>query len=195
MKLGVYAFIGFLLAASVAQADRVYQFVDYPDLQNGYTVAGTITTTDTAPDDSRLSEEEILDWQWSITGPNNFQRSFHPDGFINALNVTVSPEHIGLPLHSTSSFSLSAPPNVVGSSRPNVFLHWLTFLCSESEDSCISRYTFGFSGRDAVIPYWRSDIPHETSTWTIAMAVPEPSSLLTVVILLLGFCACRRRGS
>ena len=58
-----------LLLAAVttpASAARIYNIVDYPDLQNGHTVTGTITTSDGAPDDGLLDIAEILDWEWEV---------------------------------------------------------------------------------------------------------------------------------
>src|SRR5262245_31502657 len=58
--------------AGPCHAARVYQVVNYPLEQFGHTINGTITTTDDAPLDSILQATEILDWQWSITGPHAF---------------------------------------------------------------------------------------------------------------------------
>ncbi len=45
-------------------ADRTYNFLNYPDLQNGWTISGTITTDGTT---GTIQSTNILSWTWTIT--------------------------------------------------------------------------------------------------------------------------------
>lgn len=69
-----HSFAGGLCAAvlclglhSMAEAATVYTFVDYPSMQNGYTLAGTITTDGTTGTYA-LNSEHVLGWEFSLTG-------------------------------------------------------------------------------------------------------------------------------
>ncbi|MCA9239635.1 MAG: hypothetical protein KDA37_05525, partial [Planctomycetales bacterium] len=81
-----------LLAAASAHAERIYRLVDYPDLQNGHTLSGTITTTDDAPDDGLLHAGEIVAWEWSSTGPSVgvIYADHKLDPAVSALDISIS---------------------------------------------------------------------------------------------------------
>ena len=69
--LPIAAFTFCVLLSTPCQAFRIYRFVNYPLIQEGHTLDGTITVTDDAPVDSFLDTDEILDREWTVAGPNN----------------------------------------------------------------------------------------------------------------------------
>ena len=63
------AVVAVLLAFGSAYGNgfQVYEFNNYPAEQSGSTLTGTITVSDTAPDDGLLSVGEILAWEFTMT--------------------------------------------------------------------------------------------------------------------------------
>ena len=53
------------------RADVIYEIVDYPEEQNGWTLSGTISVLDTAKDDSLLDGAEITEWDWTASKGGN----------------------------------------------------------------------------------------------------------------------------
>jgi hypothetical protein len=104
-RLAASAFVAVVasIAASPCIAARVYQLVDYPADQDGNSLSGTITTTDSAPLDSILDTAEILEWQWSITGPIPVVASSSDFDFDDseATRVRITNSSIELPLATT----------------------------------------------------------------------------------------------
>ena len=66
---------GATLAPGEVSADFVYNVVNYPALQNGYTVSGTITTL--VDQGTSLPPSDITAWNITITGPS-FTSTFTP---------------------------------------------------------------------------------------------------------------------
>jgi hypothetical protein len=169
-------------------AARVYQFVDYPADQEGYSLTGTITTTDDAPLDSILDAAEILDWQWSITGPYPFSASradFLTD-HTAATGVRISQTAIELLLATVdrpqlSQLQLSRQTSLTPRGSLGHTLSWGTRY-----DAMSGHFNF-YSARslhgDAIQGYWGTQPTSlGSSTWAIAVAIPEPGTLGTAAV-------------
>jgi len=57
-----------LTLPSAVLADRTYNIQNYPDLQNGWTLSGTITTDGTI---GTIQSTNILSWTWTVTSGVN----------------------------------------------------------------------------------------------------------------------------
>ena len=173
-----------LLASSSAQAARIYNIIDYPDLQSGHSLNGTITTTDDAPDDGMLQEEEVLDWHWEISGPNNISADWVEENSVFIDNIRITEDQILFRLDSISIMRLITPQL-----NPTVSLQWITIESSPYH----SFFQAGFGGRDALIPYWTGNISSvKEIEWTIATAIPEPSAILVGILSIAQFVISRR---
>jgi hypothetical protein len=73
----------------------VYNLVNYADLQNGYTLSGTITTDGTI---GTLTPADVSAWSFSVTGPFSFQAtSLSPGATDVVLNLSASAAELTLP--------------------------------------------------------------------------------------------------
>jgi hypothetical protein len=67
LRCGSAAFVaacGLLVAAQDASASIQYDFVDYPAYENGYTLAGSLTTDGTT---GAITSNDILNWSFTIS--------------------------------------------------------------------------------------------------------------------------------
>lgn len=186
-----------LIGAGVpAHAERVYHLVDYPALQNGHTLSGTITTTDDAPADGILKTAEILDWHWSITGQNPYSAYYNPSpptGLTTNLaqNIAISASIIGLPMDAAARLYLNhfpmtgAPPGSI-----ELFLSWQTFL--NNQGTYASSSALQYPARDTQIPIWTSFLTSPSNIWLVAVAIPEPSIFISLLLLIVTACNTRR---
>ena len=181
-------FVVVLLCPSSSHAARIYNIIDYPLLQEGHTLTGTITTTDDAPLDSMLDVAEILDWQWSITGPNILSAADTPPPTSGspttfADGISISSLTIELPLATQTDLRLwQITPKSRGLLRA---LRWST---SDPGLDGIYSSNNNAGRRDGDVPleFWSSEIANpDGASWVIANAVPEPSSLLLFILCLL----------
>jgi len=187
----------FCLATS-ADAARIYQLVNYPDLQNGHTLSGTITTTDDAPDDSLLEEHEVLAWQWDITGPNNHSASHEPpppfETVVSIIGISISTSAIELPRIRDSQLLLSRQQRdggiVVVRSQA-----WFTRY-DDVSDTVSLRTAASLFDYDLVGSIWSSEYPDPelNGSMVIATLVPEPSCVALLTICSLMWFDVRRRG-
>ena len=176
-----------LLAPISAHAARIYNIVDYPDLQNGHSLSGTITTTDDAPDDGMLQEEEVLDWHWEISGPNNITADWVEENSVFTNNILITEDQIQLVLDSNSGMVLITPQDF-----PTVSLQWVTIKTSVDENLFFSEVAAGFIGRDGLIPYWTSQVETNGETnWVIATVVPEPAAIFIGIVFIITLTTCR----
>lgn len=168
-----------------AHAARIYSLVDYPDLQNGHTLSGTITTTDDAPDDGLLVTEEILDWEWDIDGPNVLSASLAPgstDTF--AHGISISTRTIELPFATPADLRLWQ--RNTGSRGGSVdALRWSVVF-----DNAIGVYSSnnvaGFLGGDVPTTFWLTTLSSPSNSgWVIATVIPEPGTQSLVSILVM----------
>ena len=169
-----------LIAPSTAHSAQIYSLVDYPDLQNGYTVSGTITTAAGAPDDGLLAEEEILDWQWEVSnGMEMFVGQMHPiepdsSSLTEVLGgIEIDSQGIYLPHVLGNTFKLEIGTNLNSRGANQWRLLW-----GNGTAFPLSQYVFnGVRGGDIGFQAWSSDLPATPNRWQIAARVPEPSGL------------------
>jgi len=181
-------------------AERVYRMVDNPAIQNGYLLDGTITTTDDAPFDSPLSEEEILGWDWSLSGNGSYSASslqYTDDGRI-ALGVRITPTTIELPLATAENPGLAELQ--LQRSVPNRGLVGHSIRWNTQYDVALGARNISAAyqlGGDVVIGFWSGEVVVDhASTWVLARAVPEPASVVCVALAVISLLAtCRARSS
>lgn len=115
--------LGIALVPRVVTAGTIYNLVDYPALQNGYDLSGTIVTNGTTGDLSGgdlILRDVIQSWSVLITKADtpSFTLSFSgtggPGGFGLAGLLRVTQDDIELaPQSDPSGFSLGTPPGGV----------------------------------------------------------------------------------
>ena len=184
-----------LLFFEVVYADRVYQLVDYPAVQSGYSLSGSITTTDDAPADRKLALNEVIDWQYHISGPVNLSATLGPNPIFPSIpttdiqNISISSQAIELPpvvesqVVSDISFIdfIDFMDGAPGWSI--VALVWKTGL-GDRRDPGTRVTTEAFTSED---PLWSVENNVGSSAWVIARYVPEPASIvigLSVALIL-----------
>jgi len=177
------------LPQAVLAGSITYDIVNYPDLQNGWTLSGTITTDATM---GPITQLDITSWTWSITKVvDNIVRDYtfrstDPGGVVAGIGLTATSSELLLPFSDSNSFSLQTKAAALFDGvEPG------PFGIAQALHTTASNQTGG-----EPVPYWttRTTDPQYTesfviaSTTTAAAAVPEPSSLY-----LLGFgavCGC-----
>lgn len=185
----VFAFV--MLNARAVSGDIIYSIEDYPAFQNGHSLAGTIVTTDTAPDDGLLMSAEIVDWSFTVTGASGFSLSntgSSPDEVTGNINISPTEITIGFPADGeTNQFELA---DTLG----NPFLRYL-WVNDINAQGVFEQYEASESnGNEA----WQS-FPGPSGlgggqSWVIAtaVAVPEPSPLLLLAALAVPMIVRRR---
>lgn len=181
---------------SVSQASLIYSFEDYANFQNGHTLSGTITTTDSAPDDGLLVSAEILDWSFSVIGPNGFSAS---------KNANSPPEVFGEVGISATQITIGFPPNEPEANELNFQtglgqfpqLRYLQ-INDPFGAGVIEQYEAGLSGSAwQTFPNALGGNPWVVATAAVTAApLPEPSSLLvwSLASSLVGLMWWRRRA-
>lgn len=171
LRFLVSVLMGVAGLCSTACGDIIYTMEDHPAFQNGHSLSGTITTTDTAPDDGLLLSSEIVDWAFSVSGPNAFTaaKSTGSPAPVVTGAVGISPTAITMqfPVIDPSVNELTFSQMAGG---PTIrYLQVLDF----TGPGVFGEYSgIATAGSDA----WQS-LPDETglgNPWLIATAVPEP---------------------
>lgn len=170
--------------SSVAHADLVYDFYNHPLDQNGHSLSGTITTTDTAHADGSLTAGEVISWSWSTSGSNPISGSSSDLNSSTLINgwVSISPTEITL-----------AQPNIMSQEQYGLVLSGSAgrLIWVRDEDG-FGGFTELFEAQGS----WQSYSPGMSNTdpWLVATVstVPEPSSGLALLALV-GYCLRRRR--
>ena len=202
--LGVTAW----LVPITSYAERIYHFVDYPLLQAGHTLQGTITTTDDAPSDAILETEEILAWQWSVMGPNvrfsvmpgedtfTATHDGHTENGTVATGVSISPTAIELPLATSENSNLAElllwrfTPGGRGSFGYR--LGWSTKFFDDGRGQH-NHYRASNQRGDVINLFWAGSFSSsEDSNLLLAIAVPEPSTSALGYLALLGLFFLKR---
>ena len=179
-----------------AHAARIYELVNYPDLQSGHTLSGTITTTDDAPDDGLLETEEIRDWEWMISGQTNIWAVYEPTNGTAypptiSEDIAISPSSIELPSTAEATLSLMVVDDLGGGSVHTVGVGWATYFLNSS-DIFVSVNSTSLFFDDVVQDYWYSTLdPPQESNWVIAEFIPEPSVIAISVAAALFITATR----
>jgi len=97
------------LPQAVLAGSITYDIVNYPDLQNGWTLSGTITTDATM---GPITQLDITSWTWSITKVvDNIVRDYtfrstDPGGVVAGIGLTATSSELLLPFSDSNSFSL-----------------------------------------------------------------------------------------
>ena len=174
------------LCAGTVDAARIYRLVDYPDLQNGHTLSGTITTTDDAPDDGLLDLAEILDWEWEVSdGLEITTGQMHPveldsQSFTETVGIEIDSQGIYFPHELGNRLKLQILTNLDSRGSNDWRLGWFNGNASPP-----SVYVFGgIVEGDIGIQSWGSDLPNDQDRWLIATIVPEPSAVPLAAMLL-----------
>jgi len=69
----------------------VYQIQIYADLQNGYTLSGTITTDGTI---GTLTSADVTAWSFSVSGPTDYAGTSQSGGARTSVsNLALPPPH------------------------------------------------------------------------------------------------------
>ncbi len=171
-----------LLAAclpNVGDAALVYRFINYPDLQSGYTFDGTITVADTASNDGVLSLDEVLYWSWTATGPRSLTGQFQANPQVPyeatvVIGIQIDSAGIYLPLGTQSRLSLDEYTN----QRSRGFNFRRLYWVGGSATAVPWHALVGVDEGDIGLRAWGKAVPMISARWTIAAAVPEPTTLL-----------------
>lgn len=167
--------------ASKASAGFVYEFQNYATLQNGFTLAGTITTD---IDSGTLTSAHILAWSFTISsGSSSTTYDSTTAGNVVHGSATVSASAITLGATDSLSFD-----NGIGWSPLQYNRTGPTFYLSKPDG--FTTNWFGSPGLSGL----------GGDPWVIALAqqplntVPEPASLSLLVIGMAGVVGYRSRG-
>ena len=190
-------FLIMLLFTSPAHAARIYELVNYPDLQNGHTLTGTITTTDNAPDDGLLALEEILDWQWSVSGANSFlaQKSDFFSEESGTTGVSISDRSISINLQTSNRAMLRLNRSDISGDFPQeINGHDLTWIKDDPAQTVTgTRYGAWSSQGGELTDFWLGvGLSDKNSIWEIAIAIPEPTTTALIIPVALATLALRR---
>lgn len=168
-------------------AAQLYQFVDYPELQNGYSLSGTIQVSNDAISDGTLEANEILHWEWSALGPNTLTSRLG-----DPLPTFYTPTRAsGISIDSTGIYLLQEPGNMLQFYEQSIpgesplsdrLLDWRA-----TTDGDLHYSMDATVGGDIGIIAWSSlqQFPAGTQRWRIARFVPEPSAVLMSQVTLL----------
>ncbi len=197
-RRSVFLFLGgaVFAAASVARADTLtYDFVNYPSIQNGYTIIGQIITDGAQ---GTLAKEDVLSWSYSVVGTPNI--AVGPPGPVGGL-VSWTQGDNELYLGTSSGTGAGPPYQDFGIYADAVGLHlpqdpWEIFGGLDYNSYFVGPY-YTVNG----IPYgplWEGPIPNETddpqipgypNTILLATLVPEPSTLALLIAGAVGLLA------
>jgi hypothetical protein len=148
-----------LTPREVGAASITYDVVNFPDLQNGYTVTGTITTNGAT---GTIPPSDITSWDITITQGNNTIEEFTTTNTTAAGFFFATPTSIAIPFDFGGMvFQNANETNRIG---------WLNDVHSLSSYSATVNSTV----------LWAS--LREDSIGVIATAVPEPSSAVLASI-------------
>lgn len=163
--------------AAIEAGSIVYNIQNYADLQNGYTLSGTITTDGTI---GTLTSDNITAWSVSVTGPTDYS--------VNS--QTIEAFTVILNLIATTTELLLPPPTVFRQAIFGTNDQAIETVLSYSRDSneSLDLYTFKGNGTNGAVwsdagtspPFGPGLQLGGGDTWVIATAsaaVPEPGTL------------------
>jgi len=155
-----------LTLPSAVLADRTYNIQNYPDLQNGWTLSGTITTDGTI---GTIIPPNILSWTWTITnGASSFTVSSTDPGAVVKTTDGITATGVAL--------LVPFPNQALLLTSPGGALTWGTDLTqySTAGEAFLTPTTgTGWSTTETAEP----GSPAWLFASTSPVAVPEPSSL------------------
>jgi hypothetical protein len=155
---------GIAIAPRAARADRVYDIVNYPSLQSGDTVSGTITTDGVTGTDLPVTNffgpSHIIDWNVTLSDSNGPIVSFtRSDSDFSGTTFSATPTELIINPADYDSLSFQI---LLGINPNFVSFGWY------GEGSFVD-YSYGtFFG-----PYWATGV---SGPFIVATAVPEPST-------------------
>jgi len=169
-----------LSPAHVARAgDVTCNIVQYPSLQNGYTLSGSITTDGHF---GPISATDITAWSYTITqgsSPITTETSTNLGAYLDLVALTASPHQLIVPA--------AAPAELTGTALANSDdLHSLVFRDDYGLSSAPPFWAYTASTNYLSEPgnLWNSlSSAPPASPWVIAQtAVPEPASLTLALL-------------
>ncbi len=173
------------LPPAVLAGSTTYKIQNYPDLQNGWTVSGTITTDGFI---GGINQNDIKSWTWTMTsGATTYTAKSTDPGaltYLSGTGIQETPTEIllDLPISSWPSAGLLQDEgwNTAGlESGGGQGLEWINGPANDS--TYYAAFLFPPSEWVWVTPIWTSNEP--PAEWLLAQksaAVPEPASLYLV---------------
>jgi hypothetical protein len=155
----------------LARADIIYNLIDYPADQNGWSISGTITTDGMT---GYLTSNDILAWTWTATdGTSTISRS-SPGSLFEVVGLLATPQSLSIP---DEDDKLKIGNNDSGG---NVFLLWQNVDGSHDviyQGQMGPEAGFGWFTRPSNA-IWQNDYQIANLTPGSSSAVPEPSSII-----------------
>ncbi len=176
------------LPPAVLAGSTTYNILNYPDLQNGWTVSGTITTDGFIGD---LNENDIKSWTWTIssgwgtytatsTDPGSSTGSQGPGFQATTTEILLHLSTTPATPITTLSLLKELTPGLPLSDQLIVGMQWENFNGYMETQG-------GLAGWPTNIAMWETKIPSPpapTAAWLLAQtsdaAVPEPAPLYLV---------------
>jgi hypothetical protein len=191
-----------LLVGSVAQAELKYRFVNYPGLQSGGILDGSISLPDDFlgrdPMSTPIVEPFGSGFEWSAISSAGVHISVARDALFKSVLVIVGSVSV-----TESAIILSPPPAFhTGTLSLQENFYADGFLVGRrsltytlSEDPLLNLFTANefvthANGSETVTVLWRT-VPSASfiasSGWVIATRVPEPSALILLLTIAMAF--------
>lgn len=179
------------LPSAVLAGSTTYNILNYPALQNGWTVSGTITTDGFIGD---INQTDIKSWTWTITsGATSYtSNSTDPGSFPQLSGAGIQETPTDILLHIPPSMKPSAVLLLIGGDTPRIEhipeegLAWHDGFGPDQRDTTIEYYSAGLFPPQGYVGWFSPIGPYnaQTAGWLIAQtsaaAVPEPASLYLV---------------
>ena len=150
-------------------------------MQNGYNLSGSIVVLDTATNDGILTEDEVVDWEWTAIGSLPLEGAYQIDPIVNHLptqmeNIEIDSAAIYLPIGTGSLFVLEEYKQGLGRDPDRII-----FGTSGGDIDRQARYWLSLTDEGDIgsLP-WSSNLGNTSSKWVIAVRVPEPTALLLI---------------
>ncbi len=170
-----------LIPTEVGADSITYNVVNYPALQNGFTVSGTITTNGATGTD--LPTNDITSWDITITQASTTILTFNPSNSTTFLNDTFNATTTELNVASGGSIEFETP-------SPLTEIAWSGTTTNTRYES----YDVNYAENDVYL--WNAANYDPASQPVASTTVPEPSSAVLAVIGAVSVVACglvRRR--
>jgi PEP-CTERM motif len=168
-----------LPSAVLANATPItYNILNNPDLQNGWTLSGTITTDGTI---GTIQANDILSWTWTITkGVNSFTASSTNPGAQQVFPIGITATAAGLLVHVDPTFGTGIDPFLKIPNGLQFFDSPNLLVWAQSGMGSISLFAGTVSSPTAL---WDTNFaigPGSSSLLIASTSVPEPASLYLV---------------
>jgi hypothetical protein len=183
---GVYAMA---VSSSHANASNIiYSFANYPTLQNGYTIAGTIVTDGTI---GVLPYSSIVSASFSVTNGAITWTLTKADDVYGVMNLVATASQILLPPDTTSGAIPDLSIGSGGYETPHIQIDYKLRGGYSSDYYCDVDHQF------TLTQVWTNNGPNPFNlhgeSLVIANIVPEPSTIALFAIGTFGLLFARRR--